>query len=90
MKVRVRGERWLTLPLLDSIQAAFFLLSVTSAPAIVVVMVFGGMCRRPGPSVSVFFLPVGVGQAAWGSSSPGRTTVADAAIADRRGGGVVV
>jgi len=65
----------LTLPLLNSIQAAFFLLSVAKAPAMVVVIVFGGMCCRPGPRVRVFFLPVGTGRASRGISSPGRTMV---------------
>ena len=42
----------------------------------VVTMVLGGMWRRPGPRVRVFFLPVPLGRALWGISSPGRTTVA--------------
>ena len=41
----------------------------------------GGICRRPGPNVSVFFLPVPVGKALWGIMSPGRTTVSDVAMA---------
>ena len=66
----------LTLPVFDSTEAAFFLLSVTSAPAIVAVTVSGGVCRKPGPKVKVFFLPVPVGNALFGMSSPGRTIVA--------------
>jgi hypothetical protein len=75
-----------TLPVLYSIEAAVFLLSVTRAPATVAVTVSGGMCRRPGPSVSVFFLPVPVGRALFAISSPGRTTVRDAAMAVGREG----
>lgn len=71
----------ITRPLLYSTEAAFFLLSVTRAPAIVAVMVSGGMCRRPGPRVSVFFLPVPVGKALFAISSPGSTMVGDTAIA---------
>jgi hypothetical protein len=70
----------LTLPVLYSTEAAFFLLSVTSAPATVAVTVSGGVCRKPGPSVSVFFLPVPVGRALFAMLSPGRTIVADAAM----------
>lgn len=66
--------------MLYSTEAAFFLLSVTSAPAIVAVTVSGGVCRKPGPRVSVFFLPVPVGRALFAMSSPGRTIVADAAM----------
>ena len=69
-----------TLPVLYSTEAAFFLLSVTNAPAIVAVTVSGGMCRRPGPIVKVFFLPVPWGKALFAISSPGRTIVADEAM----------
>lgn len=75
-----RNKSFLTLPVLYSTEAAFFLLSVTSAPAIVAVTVSGGVCRKPGPRVSVFFLPVPVGRALFAMSSPGRTIVADAAM----------
>jgi hypothetical protein len=47
----------------------------------VVVTVFGGMCRRPGPNVSVFFLPVPVGSACGGITSPGRTMLSVVAMA---------
>jgi hypothetical protein len=47
---RERGKELTRLPL-NSTQTAFFLLSVQSWPATVGVMVFGGMCRRPGPSL---------------------------------------
>lgn len=70
----------LTRPLFDSIQAAFFLLSVTRAPPMVAEIVVGGICRSPGPKVRVFFFPVGVGKASLGISSPGRTMVIAAAI----------
>lgn len=42
-------------------------------------MLFGWMCRRPGPSLSVFLLPfaIGVGSAPAGMSSPGRTSVVE-------------
>ena len=76
----------LTLPVLYSIEAAFFLLSVTNAPAMVAVTVSGGMCRRPGPRVNVFFLPVPWGRALFAISSPGRTTVRDAAMVVGRAG----
>jgi hypothetical protein len=46
----------------------------------VVLIVFGGTCRRPGPSVRVFFLPVGLGKASCGISSPGMTIVMEFAI----------
>jgi hypothetical protein len=70
------GKGEVTLPLLDSTDAAFFLLSVTSAPATVVTTVLGGRCRRPGPNFSVFLFPVPVGSTCAGISSPGRTSVA--------------
>ena len=60
-----------TRPPLNSTQTAFFLLSVHSWPATVGVMVFGGMCRSPGPSLSGSF---GCdGRDSGSSSSPGRT-----------------
>lgn len=74
----LRGR--ITLPLFDSTDAAFFLLSVTSAPAMVVTTVEGGMCRSPGPSFNVFRFPVPVGSACGGISSPGSTSVAIVAI----------
>jgi hypothetical protein len=70
------GKRKSTRPLLNSIDAAFFLLSVTSAPAMVVTTVDGGMCRSPGPSFNVLRFPVPVGRICAGISSPGRTSVA--------------
>jgi hypothetical protein len=81
--VRIAGTKQkneLTLPLLYSTQAAFFLLSVVNAPAIVAVMVLGGMCRSPGPSVRGLFCFCGFGRACEGITSPGRTTVAVVAI----------
>ena len=62
-----------TRPLLYSTHVAFFLVSVARAPAIVVVMVFGGMCRRPGPNVRGLFGFADVGSADEGILSPGRT-----------------
>ena len=78
-------ENGRTRPLLYSTRAAFFLLSVTRVPATVEVTVLGGMWRRPGPRVSVFFLPVPVGRACAGMISPGRTTsrVVAMAMAER-------
>jgi hypothetical protein len=70
------GKKASTRPLLNSIDAAFFLLSVTSAPAMVVTTVEGGMCRSPGPSFNVLRFPVPVGRMCAGISSPGRTSVA--------------
>ena len=61
-------------------EAVLFLLLVSSAPAMVVTMVAGGTCRRPGPSLSVFLLPVGAGSALRGISSPGSITVAEEAM----------
>ncbi len=58
----------------------FFLLSVANAPATVIAIVVGGRCRKPGPRVNVFFLPVGVGNALRGISSPGNITVAVVAM----------
>ena len=52
---------------------AFFLVSVVRAPAIVVVIVFGGMCRRPGPNVRGLFGFADVGNADEEILSPGRT-----------------
>jgi hypothetical protein len=78
------GGGCITLPLFDSTDAAFFLLSVTSAPAMVVTTVEGGMCRRPGPSFNVFRFPVPVGSAWDGISSPGSTSVAIVAICVRK------
>lgn len=75
-----RGRGGFTLPLLNSIEAAFFLLSVTRAPAMVAVTVSGGIWRRPGPIVNVFFLPVPCGKALFGISSPGRTIVGETAM----------
>lgn len=71
----------LTFPLLYSTEAAFFLSSVANAPATVAATVLGGMCRRPGPRVNIFFLPVPLGSAWCGILSPGRTSVASAAMA---------
>jgi hypothetical protein len=81
-----KTARKLTLPVLNSIQAAFFLLSVAKAPAIVHVIVLGGTCRRPGPSVRVFFFPVGLGRASCGISSPGMTIVVEVAMRNECGG----
>jgi hypothetical protein len=86
--VRIMGIKQddkLTLPLLYSTQAAFFLLSVVNAPAIVAVMVLGGMCRSPGPSVRGLFCFGGFGRACEGITSPGRTIVAVVAIVSRLG-----
>lgn len=75
-----------TLPLLYSTEAAFFLVSVTRAPATVERTVLGGTCRRPGPSLSVFLLPVPVpiGSASGGMASPGRTSVVVEVVAMER------
>src|SRR5690242_10690025 len=62
-----------TRPPLNSTQTAFFLLFVHSCPATVGVMVFGGICRKPGPS---FRGNVGCDGSEDGSNScPGRTNI---------------
>jgi len=63
---------------LNSIQTAFFLLSVQSWPATVGVMVFGGMCRRPGPSLRGNFGCEG--RDAGSRISPGSTNVSVAMV----------
>jgi hypothetical protein len=63
---------------LNSTQTAFFRLSVQTWPATAEVMVFGGMCRRPGPSLRG---RVGCdGRDPGSSESPGRTKVSVAII----------
>jgi hypothetical protein len=52
------------------------------------VMVLGGMCRSPGPSVRGLFCFGGVGRACEGITSPGRTIIAVVAIASEDGGRV--
>jgi hypothetical protein len=50
------------------------------------VMVLGGMCRSPGPSVRGLFCFGGVGRACEGTTSPGRRIVVVAAIVSEFGG----
>lgn len=76
----------LTLPLLYSIHAAFFFASVTRAPAIVALIVSGGMCCSPGPRVRALFFFAGVGSEAEDIWSPGRTTGRAVAMVDREKG----
>ena len=52
------------------------------------VIVLGGMCRSPGPSVRGLFCFGGVGRACAGITSPGRTMIAVVAIAGEFGGQV--
>lgn len=49
MRVRVRDS---TLPVLCSTHIAFFLVSMQREPAKTAVMVDGGVCCSPGPSLS--------------------------------------
>ena len=65
----------LTLPLLFSTQMAFFLASVLRLPAVVTMIVEGGIWRRPGPSFRGMEVLVGVGSVDGGRVSPGRKTV---------------
>lgn len=53
---------------------AFFLWSMHSEPARVVVMVEGGVCRRPGPSLRGMEGMEGIGRTSDEMVSPGRTT----------------
>ena len=72
-KYEKKAEIRHTRPPLNSIQAAFFLLSVHSWPATVGVMVLGGKCRSPGPS---FKGNVGCeGKVSESRLSPGRTNL---------------
>lgn len=65
---------------LNSIQAAFFLLSIHNWPATVDVIVFGGICLSPGPSFSG---RVGCEGSMFVSiASPGRTNVSVAIVVD--------
>ena len=54
---------------------AFFLASVLRLPAVVTMIVDGGMWRRPGPSFRGVEVLVGIGSLDGGIVSPGRRTV---------------
>ena len=64
-----------TLPLLFSTHIAFFLWSMLRAPASVGVIVDGGTCRRPGPSLSGTEVFDGTGSTSAEIVSPGSTRV---------------
>lgn len=64
-----------TLPPLFSTHNAFFLRSMQSGPAKVVVTVEGGVCRRPGPSLSGAEGLGGIGSTSSDRISPGITKV---------------
>jgi len=67
---------------LNSTQTAFFLLSVQSCPATVGVIVFGGICRKPGPSLRGNFGCEG--RHAGSRVSPGSTNVSVAIALSRK------
>lgn len=73
-RVGVEDGGLLTRPPLLSTQIAFLRLSMQSAPAMVGVIVEGGMCRRPGPSFKGMEGLVDVGRRSEGISSPGNTS----------------
>lgn len=64
-----------TRPLLFSTHIPFFLWSMQRVPAIVGVIVAGGVCRRPGPSLRGIEGLDGVGKSSAEMSSPGKTSV---------------
>lgn len=68
-------ELYHTRPLLLSTHIAFFLWSIQSVPAIVGVIVAGGVWRRPGPSLSGTEGLDGVGRSSADIPSPGKTNV---------------
>lgn len=68
------ARRMLTRPPLFSTQIAFLRLSMYSEPAMVGVMVEGGICRRPGPSFRGMEGFGDVGRRSEGISSPGNTS----------------
>jgi hypothetical protein len=68
----VLNKERLTRPPLYSTHTAFFLLSAVTVPAMVALIVDGGRCRRPGPSLRA--LEADVGSKELGSVSPGSTT----------------
>jgi hypothetical protein len=68
----------LTLPLLLSTHIAFFFWSIHRGPATVAVMVEGGTCRRPGPSLRGRLGLDGIGRTSGQIVSPGRTSFCEA------------
>ena len=64
-----------TLPLLFSTHIAFFFWSMRNGPATTDVMVEGGRCRKPGPSLSGIEGLEGIGRTSEEIVSPGRTRV---------------
>lgn len=67
-----------TLPLLFSTHIAFFLRSIHKSPATVLVMVDGGVCLSPGPSLSGSDDFWGTGRTSSERTSPGITRLWEA------------